>query len=159
MSGMLLKLFAVALLLAQAPRQDGPRDCGLPASSRKVDEYGQLSAAEELSRLEKLRPALEAEHEDAKAFIVVYAGREGRAGEALVRADRAKKALADKSYFYSGRLNTLDCGRRETASIELWITPVGASPPPCAPTLGPAAAPAKDAPAGRRSARRRGGRP
>lgn len=159
MTGTLLKLFAAVLLLPQAPQQNRPPDCGLAAPSRKVDEYGPVSAAEELARLEKLRPLLQAEHADAKAFIVAYAGRNDRPGEALARADRAKQALIDSSYFYSNRLITLDCGRRETPSIELWITPVGASPPPCSPTLEPAPAPARKAPAGRRPARRGGARP
>ncbi len=161
MTGTLLKLFAVALLLPQLPQEGRPPACGLAASSRKLDEYGQLPATEELSRLEeKLRPALQAEHDDAKAFIVAYAGRGDRPGAALARADRAKQALVDKeSYFYGRRLNTLDCGRRETPSIELWITPVGASPPPCTPTLADAAPPVKEAPSPRRPARRRGARP
>jgi len=156
---MLLKLFAAALLLPQVAQETRPPDCRLPASSRKVGEYGDVPAAEELSRLERLRPALEAEHhDDVKAFIVAYAGRNSRPGEALARADRAKRALTDKSSFYAGRLNTLDCGRRETPAIELWITPVGASPPPCSPTLEPAA-PFREAPGPRRPARRRGLRP
>ena len=159
MTSTLLKLFAVALLLPQLPQEGRPPACALPVSSRKLDEYGRLPAAEELSRLEaKLRPALEAEHDDAKAFIVAYAGRGDRPGSALARADRARQALLDDSYFYSRRLNTLDCGRRETPSVELWITPVGASPPTCSPTLAADAAPSKEAPTPRRPARRRGAR-
>ncbi len=155
MTGTLLKLFTVALLLPQVPQETRPG-----VSSRKVEEYGPASAAEELSRLEKLRLLLEAEHEDTKAFIVAYAGRDGRPGDALARTDRAKQALYEKSFSYAGQLNTLDCGRRKTPSVELWITPVGASPPPCTPTLGPAAAPpVKEAPGPRRPARRRGARP
>ena len=159
MTSTLLKLFAAALLLPQAARETRPPDCGVGVSSRKVDGYGAVSAAEELSRLEKLRPLLEAEHDDVKAFIIAYAGRNDRPGEALARADRARRALYDKSYFYDGRLNTLDCGRRETPSVELWVTPVGAAPPPCTPTLEPAAPPVKKAPGPRRPARRGGVRP
>ena len=160
---MLLKLFAVSLLLpplacvcmlardARAVAQEGrARDCGLPTHSRKLDEYGELAAEEEKSRLLKLAAALDSEPEDTKAFIIGYAGRDSRAGGGLARADRAKGTLTDKSVFYNTRINTLDCGRRETPSTELWLTPVGASPPPCSPTLDPAPAPVRPRRGGRR---------
>lgn len=172
------KIFAALLLLlsphaasdprARALTQDAragapeerARDCGLPERSRKVDEFGDVSGDEEKSRLERLAVALNAEVEDTKAFIIGYAGRSGRAGEALTRADRAKQLLVEKSFSYNTRLNTLDCGRREAASTQLWITPPGASPPPCSPTLDPTPtpAPAKGAPT-RRPTRPRSGRP
>ncbi|MET0622500.1 MAG: hypothetical protein ABW250_05940 [Pyrinomonadaceae bacterium] len=72
------------------------------------------------------------------------------------RADRAKQALIDKSNSYDTRLNALDCGRRETPSTELWMSPAGASPPPCSPTLDPTPAPSKGAV--KRPTRRRSGR-
>ncbi len=163
MSRTLLKLFAISLLPpplacarllargARAVAQEGrARGCNLLPQSRKLDEYGDVSAAEEKSRLIKLAAALDAAPEDAKAFIVGYAGRDARAGGGLARADRAKETLTDKSVFYNTRTNTLDCGRRETPSTELWLTPVGASPPPCSPTLDSAPAPVRP--------RRRGGR-
>lgn len=163
MSTLLLKLFAAALLQAQpaaATPQDAaagrPGDCGLPVSSRKFDEYGDLAPAEEKARLEKLAAALAAGREDTKAFIIGYAGRGARAGEAFARADRARLILVDTSLFINTRLNTLDCGLRETASTELWLTPAGASPPPCAPTVSPAPAPVKGVV--RRPPRRRSGR-
>lgn len=151
MNSLLPRLFAVSLLLpplacfgllardARAFAQEGrARDCGLPVQSRKVDEYGDLSAEDEKSRLLKLAAALDAEPEDAKAFIIGYAGRVARAGGGMARADAAKTTLVDKSVFYNTRINTLDCGRRESPATELWITPAGASPPPCSPTLDPA---------------------
>ena len=155
------KIFAALLLLAApaaaltsvgAPAQD----CSLLTPSRKFDEYGVVSDAEEKSRLERLAAALDAEDKEAKAFVIGYAGRAGRAGEGLARADRARAVLTDKSASYNTRLNTLDCGRRETPSTELWITPAGGSPPRCSPTLDPATAPAKGATG--RPPRRRSGR-
>jgi hypothetical protein len=154
-SSLLLKLCAASLLLS-APAVPA-QDCGLPVQSRKVDEYGNIPAAEEESRLDKLAAALKAEHEDTVAFIVAYAGRGGRAGDAFKRADRAKQVLVEKSVFFNSRLNTLDCGRREVASTEFWLTPAGASPPRCSPTLDPPPAPAKGA-VRRPPPRRRSGR-
>lgn len=137
-------------MLAPAVRA---QDCGLLIQSRKLDGYGDLSAEEEWSRLEKLAAALEEERGDTKAFIIGYAGRAGRAGDAIKRADRAKETLVEKSAFYNTRINTLDCGRRESPATELWLTPAGASPPRCSPTLDPLPAPAKDGRARRRSGR------
>ena len=68
-----VQIFA-AFLLMPAPAVSA-QDCGLPVQSRKVDEYGDLPAAEEESRLDKLAAALKAEHEDTVAFIVAYVGR------------------------------------------------------------------------------------
>lgn len=171
MNSPLTKIFAALLLLnapataltsaralAQDARAGAPEeralDCALLIASRKFDEYGVVSEAEEKSRLERLAVALKAEDEETNAFIIGYAG---RAGEGLARADRAKQILTDESVFYNRRFNVLDCGRRETPSTELWITPAGASPPRCAPTLDPTPAPAKGA-MPRRPPRRRSGR-
>ena len=173
MSSLLLKIFAAALLLpshapagprarasAQGARAgalaERARDCGALTPSRKLDEYGVLPADEEKARLERLVAALKAEPENTKAFIIGYAGRAGRAGEGLARADRAKQVLTDESVFYNTRINALDCGRREAPSTELWLTPAGASPPPCSPTLDPTPAPAKGGTAPRRPRRRSG---
>lgn len=167
------KIFAALLLLtapaaaltsarasAQERRAGAPeeraRDCAPLNPSRKFDEYGVVPDADERARLGRLAAALKAEDEETNAFIVGYAGRSGRAGEGLARADRAKQVLTDESPFYNRRYNTLDCGRRETPSTELWITPAGASPPRCSPTLDPTPAPAGGAT--RRPTRRRGGR-
>jgi hypothetical protein len=172
LSSLLLKLFAASLLLPTLavvgpPAQDARsgaqevriRDCDLLIQSRKFDEYGEMSAEEETARLEKLVAALKAESKDTKAFIIGYAGRAGRAGDGIKRADSARQILTEKPFEYSlhnTRLNTLDCGRRETAATELWITPVGASPPRCSPTLDPAPAPAKGGAVPRRTRRRSG---
>ena len=162
---LLLTASAAALTSARAFAQDAragateesARDCALLTPSRKFDEYGVVPEADEKSRLERLAAALKAEDKETNAFIIGYAGRSGRAGEGLARADKAKEILTDASVFYNTRLNALDCGRRETPSTELWITPVGASPPRCSPTLDPAPAPARGGAQDR--PRRRSGRP
>lgn len=146
---------------AQTVRQDGggappasPAEapCGLEPS-RKIDAYGETTPADEQARLEKFMALLGGESEDVKGFIVAYAGRTARAGAAQARADRAKEFLVEKNVSHNVRLNTLDCGRRETAETELWITPVATAPPPCAATFKPAGA-RPTAPARRPPARR-----
>jgi hypothetical protein len=123
---------------AQTPAQ--PRGaCDLPPS-RKADEFGPLGLAEERARLDKFVAALKAEPEGVRGFIVAYAGRTARAGDALRRADAAKAHLTDTNTFINSRLNTIDCGRREQAALELWLTPPASAPPACAPTVTPRAA-------------------
>ena len=165
MSGLLLKLFAAALILpppaaAGPPAQEGrEQDCGLPAQSRKFDEYGELSEGEEKARLGKLAASFRAEPDDTKAFIIGYAGRGGAAGDGLKRADRARRIITEgsfDSFLLNPRVNTLDCGRREAPATEIWVTPAGAAPPRCSPTLDPAPAPSKGGAAPRRPRRRSG---
>jgi hypothetical protein len=158
LSSPLRKLLAAALLLAPAGaaafNSVRAQDCGLPAQSRKLDEYGELPAGEEKTRLEKLAAALKAETDDTAVFIIAYAGRAERAGAALRRADRSKQTVIDKEPFFNPRINTLDCGRRESPATEIWLTPAGASPPRCSPTLDPAPAPPKPFARPRRGSRR-----
>ncbi|MBC7933687.1 MAG: hypothetical protein H7Z38_24260, partial [Rubrivivax sp.] len=144
MNDRFIKLIATACLLlataanpfSQALRQ-APAGCEALPSSVKVDEYGDLKPFEEGARLDKLVAALKGEDEDTKAFIIAYAGRGARRGEAWARADRAKEYLIEKSNSYNTRINALDCGHREGPATELWITRAGAAPPPCSPTVEP----------------------
>lgn len=119
---------------ASAANPQGQAACGLPPS-RKVDEYGDVAPGDERARLERFASALDKEQEDAVGFIVAYAGRGAREGEAIRRADRAKAYLVEKQALYNPRINTLDCGHRERLAFELWITAAGAAPPLCSPTV------------------------
>lgn len=114
--------------------QQGQAACALPPS-RKIDEYGEAGPEEMKARLDKFEAVMKGEPEDVKGVIVAYAGRAARAGDALKRADAAKEYLTEKSTSINQRLNTLDCGRRERATVELWIMPVAAAPPVCSPTV------------------------
>lgn len=111
--------------------------------SRRVSEYGNVSHDDERSRLEKFAAMLDGD-ENLQGVIVGYGGRRGRATEALERADRAKRLLIEKQVFYNARINTVDCGYRENQATELWVSPVGASPPICSPTVNPIEVPVKD---------------
>ncbi|HLL76575.1 MAG TPA: hypothetical protein VK421_15080 [Pyrinomonadaceae bacterium] len=137
------------------PKAQGRAACDLPPS-RRIDEYS-ATGEEEKARLDKFVAVLKGEPEDVKGFVVAYAGRAAPPGEALRRADAAKQLLIDKgpSYnSYNSRLNTIDCGRREQTAVELWLTPVGAAPPVCAPTIKTIAPATKAAVSGGRGARR-----
>jgi hypothetical protein len=145
-----LRRIAAALLVltpALASTSETPRaqiarpqeNCGL-TPSRKFDAYGEVGEADEHARLDKLAAAMRVEADEVRAFIVGYGGRGARAGEGTRRADRAKYYLTEKLYWINVRLNTLDCGYRDAPATELWLTTVGAAPPPCSRTLTPAEA-------------------
>jgi len=135
---LLMVLATPSLAFSQLPRRD-IASCGLPPS-RKVDEYGPITREEEKARLEKLLKALASE-KDGHSFIVTYGGRLSSWNEAQDRADWAKRYLVEKHMFFAGaegtnsHINTLTCGYREFPSTEFWITPVGAAPPRCSPTI------------------------
>lgn len=119
----------------------GKEQCPLPQSI-KVDTYESLPLTAQTARLEKLIPVMEA-HEDSHGFIVTYAGSRAPLASAQRAADQAKRQLLSKhewirSSGVNARVNTLVCGYRENAAVELWVTPVGAAPPVCAPTAVPA---------------------
>lgn len=135
----ILLLIATSFVFPQAQQTGDSANCGL-RPSQKVDEYGTIGREEEKDRLEKLLLALAAE-KDSHAFIVTYGGRFSTKEEAQGRADWAKRYLVDKHVFFgvaegtNSHINTLTCGYREVPFTEFWITPVGAAPPRCAPTI------------------------
>jgi len=137
--GSVIFLLIATSFVSQAQQTGDSASCGLPPS-RKIDEYGTIGREEEQARLEKLLLALGAE-KDSHAFIVTYGGASSTIAEAQERADGAKRYLVEKQAFYAGaegtnsHINTLVCGFREVRSTELWITPVAAAPPRCAPTI------------------------
>lgn len=132
-------------LSAPTQKSTNPLNCGL-TPSRKVDEFGNLNAGDEMGRLDKFASILKGEHEDTRGFIIGYGGRRGKISEAQKRADRAKEYLVNKDpYAYNSKINTVDCGYRVEPATELWITPMGAAPPPCLGTISPSEARIKGA--------------
>ena len=124
----------IALICVTVEAQDrNDAQCALPQSI-KVLTFETSS----LQSLERIIPVIEV-HKNSHGFIVAYAGRRSSLAEAQKRADLAKLELLEKhqwinqSDVLNAHLNTLVCGYRETPAMELWVTPVGAAPPVCAP--------------------------
>ena len=69
------------------------------------------------------------------SYIIAYAGRTSRAGQAERLLARAKDYLVQKRGVDASRLVTLNGGYREEDCVELWIVPVGAQPPVTTPTI------------------------
>lgn len=135
-------------------QQPNNRTCDA-APAIKVATFESLSPESDKAKLLQIIPVMEA-HAHSHGFIVTYAGRGSTLAEAQRRADRAKRQVLEKQEWINqsdglnSRLNTHVCGFRETPAIELWVTPVGAAPPICAPTVIAPETPPKRVPRRRR---------
>ncbi|MDQ3908493.1 MAG: hypothetical protein M3268_09125 [Acidobacteriota bacterium] len=108
---------------------------GLPLVPRMVASYAS-AAGEERAALDKLAEEMENEP-GAQAYVIAYAGRRSRAGEAQQRAERARGYLMGARGMKAGRVVVVDGGYREGAAVELFTVPAGATPPPLTPTVDP----------------------
>jgi hypothetical protein len=116
---------------------------GAPATSgndenipppRKFDEYSDSPFSDEKARLDNLAIFLHQEPE-MKGYIIAYAGRRSRAGEAQARAERAKKYVVNERGIERGRIVTIDGGHREDLEVELYALPLSVSAPIPTPTV------------------------
>ncbi len=105
-------------------------------SPHSLDIYHDLPFKHEKSRLDNFAIALQ-QYLEIKGYIVVYAGRRARIGEAQTRAERAKNYLVNERGIDAGRIVTMDGGYREKLTVELYLVPPGATPPASAPTVDP----------------------
>jgi len=114
--------------------------CSTPADSsvlgvvpHKIDQFSAISLGGERKRLEKLRKHL-LTYPTTKGYLIVYAGRQTRVGEAQRIAERAKKYLVDQG-IYPPRIQLVNGGYRDKWTVELYLIPVGAIPPDAKPTV------------------------
>lgn len=122
-----------------------PASCNAAAScswivckivSRKVDEYGDIQFADERARLDAL--AVELQNDPtAQGYVLAYAGKRARGGEAQRRGVRAKSYLLKAHGVEEDRIVVVDGGHREERAVELFIVPSGAVPPVVSPTVDP----------------------
>jgi len=99
-----------------------------PLLSRKFDEYPNVRFNDEKARLDNFAIQLQNEP-SAQGYIIAYGGRSGRAGEAQLRANRARDYLVNERGIEAGRIVTIDGGIRDNLTVELWVVPQGATPP------------------------------
>lgn len=109
---------------------------GDPHSIIKFDEYGNLAITEEHKRLDGFALMLQNEA-NTQGFIIAYAGRRARAGEAQARAERAKNYLVNTRHIESARIVTVDGGYREELTVELFVGAKGGAAPIPSPTVCP----------------------
>lgn len=96
---------------------------------RKFDEYSKISFAIEKARLDNFAIYLQQDQPEYKGYIIVYAGRRARAGEAKVRGERARNYLIKARGIEAERIVVMDGGHREKLEVELYALPCGVSPP------------------------------
>jgi len=74
---------------------------------------------------------------DTTAYIIIYAGRTSRTGQADKLGRRSLDYLTIQRGIDSQRLVVTNGGYRDSDSIEIWICPQGAKPPQPTPTVQP----------------------
>jgi len=107
--------------------------CGL---SSRFDEYGDIPFSDEKARLDNFAIQLQAQ-DDARGYIMVYAGQKALFAEASKRADRAKSYLANVRKVPVDRIVAIDAGYRESFAVQLFIAPKDSAPPIANPTIDP----------------------
>ena len=102
----------------------------------KVNEYTDMPFESEKKRLDSFVEQLH-RYASTQAYMMVYAGRRARAGEAEARAERAKEYLVKGRGIDAKHIVTIDGGHREELTVELYLVPPGATPPLSTPTVDP----------------------
>ena len=100
--------------------------------STKFDDYGDLKFSEERLRLDQFGWRLHNEP-GSKGYIIIYDATDTRKSSVRERGERAKKYLIKERGIPDTRIVIVNGGRREKRSVELFITPLGASPPTITP--------------------------
>lgn len=119
-------------LVPVAPMEDGPATYPLG----HLDIYGDISFEEEKARLDVFAAEME-NKPDTRLYIIVYAGRRARLGEARARAERAKTYLVSKRGIRAQQIFATDGGYREELTVEIWFGSRGAPAPTPSPSVRP----------------------
>jgi hypothetical protein len=100
----------------------------VPVECRKFDEYSDISYNDEKARLDNY--AIELQNDPAAtAYVIVYPGARGRAGDVQRRTTRAVDYLVNSRGISANRIVTLVGPPRDLLLVELWLCPQGARPP------------------------------
>jgi hypothetical protein len=111
---------------------------GLPniTPPKRFDEFPSVAHDDDKARFDNL--AIELQNSPGSTgYIIAYAGRNSRAGEAERMAARAVEYLTTTRGISRDRVITINGGYRDVNSFEMWLVPQGASPPTPTPTVTP----------------------
>lgn len=106
------------------------------SEASRFDEYGRLSFSKEKERLSYFARYLH-QNPEATGYIISYAGKLARTGEAKERAARAMNYLVKVRNLPANRLKTIDGGYREEPQVELYVVPTRVCAPKPTPTVDP----------------------
>jgi hypothetical protein len=111
---------------------------GLPTITppKRFDEFPSVAHDDDKARFDNLAIELQ-NNPGATGYIIAYAGRNSRPGEADRMTKRAADYLSTTRGISHERLVTINGGYRESNSFELWLVPQGAEAPRPTPTVSP----------------------
>lgn len=101
----------------------------------RFSSFGKVASEREKSLLDNFVITLL--EKDRTGYIIAYAGKQARVGEAKARAERAKNYLVKIRSFSPNRLKAIDGGYREQPEVDLYVVPKGVCPPTPDPTVDP----------------------
>jgi len=107
-----------------------------PVECRPFDQFLSLAFDDTKARLDNLAIELQSAP-DTTAYIIVYAGRTSRAGQADALGRRAMDYLVNQRGVDSRRIIVINGGYRDQDFVEIWICPPGAKAPTPTPTVQP----------------------
>ncbi len=103
---------------------------------KRFDEFPSITHDDDKARFDNLAIELQ-NNPGSTGYVVAYAGRNSRAGEADRMGRRAIEYLTTMRGLSGDRVRYINGGYRDTNSFELWLVPQGAAPPSPTPTLTP----------------------
>lgn len=103
---------------------------------KPFDQFQSVAFDDDKARLDNLAIELQGAP-DAQAYIIIYAGRTSRAGQADMLGRRTTDYLVNQRGVDARRITIVNGGYRETDFIEIWICPPGAKTPQPTPTVQP----------------------
>lgn len=96
--------------------------------ARKFDEFPSISFDDDKARLDNFAIELQSDP-TARGFIVTHAGRRSRADQAARMGERARRYLTNVRGIDASRLIVVSGEERDRNTYELYIVPIGATPP------------------------------
>jgi hypothetical protein len=106
------------------------------AECKPFDQFQSVAFDDDKARFDNLAIELQGAP-DSQAYIMVYGGRNSRAGQADMLGKRAMDYLVNQRGVDARRITIINGGYRDTDFIEIWICPPGARTPQPTPTVQP----------------------
>ena len=123
---------------------------------KPFDQFQSVAFDDDKARLDNLAIELQGAPGN-QAYIIIYAGRTSRAGQADMLGRRTMDYLVNQRGVDAGRITIVNGGYRDTDFIEIWLCPPGAATPQPTPTVQPGDAQPAQERTRPRKPRRRGG--
>ncbi|HYR77285.1 MAG TPA: hypothetical protein VEM96_15730 [Pyrinomonadaceae bacterium] len=103
---------------------------------KPFDQFPSVAFDDDKARFDNL--AIELQNApDSQAYIIIYAGRTSRVGQADMLSKRTMDYMVTQRGVDARRITIVNGGYRDTDFIEIWICPPGAKTPQATPTVQP----------------------